>query len=110
MNINTGDIFYHIDSDIGAKYEVLHHANVKCDKINFAHQIVYRSLETGRIYARPIEEFEARFYKKNDSARHLERIEAAAQALVKSWDLLEWKDAKHTAEHMSELRDALQNK
>lgn len=98
-SINTGDIFHNI-ADI-SKYEILHHANVDC---NLAHQIVYRSLDTGEIYARPIEEFKARFYKQNDSALHL----AAAQALVNRWDTMDWKDAKHTGDYINDLRAALQ--
>ena len=102
-SINTGDIFHNI-ADI-SKYEILHHANVDC---NLAHQIVYRSLDTGEIYARPIEEFKARFYKQNDSALHLARIDAAAQALVNLWDTMGWKDETYTGDCINELRAALQ--
>lgn len=109
-SINTGDIFHNI-ADI-SKYEILHHANVDC---NLAHQIVYRSLDTGRIYARPIEEFKARFYKSSVSAMmdNIENICEKSQALVNRWDTMDWKDtmdwrdAKHTADYINELRAAL---
>lgn len=104
-SINKGDIFHNI-ADI-SKYEILHHANVDC---NLAHQIIYRSLDTGEIYARPIDEFKARFYKSSVSAMmdNIENICEKSQALVKRWDTTDWKDAKHTADYINELRAALQ--
>ena len=55
-----------------------------------------------------IDELEAQFYKQNDSARHLERIEIAAREVVARWDTMGWKDETYTGDCINELRAALQ--
>lgn len=105
-SINKGDIFHHNDNDM--KYEILHHANVNCKNKDFVPQIVYRSIDTGRVYSRPESEFQEKFYKFSASAMLIEQIYNAAQAVINQWDSMNESDKEKMGDSITELRYELQ--